>query len=198
MSKCSADGCDRETEARGLCMKHYARMRRTGILTTKKHMGSFWEKVQRGAPDECWPWTGFTRSSGHGLTSMRGLPMHTSRKAWVLAKGPVPRGLVVCHKCDNHACCNPSHLYLGTPADNCLDQFEKPAFEDRGPRGRSTLLNEKQLEELWKMRRFGASLKQCSDHFGVHIGTVCKYISAMRREKLERNRQNVRARSSAI
>jgi len=56
---CSAPGCDRPAKAKGYCMRHYARIRRTGILGTKRRMGDFWTKVKRGAPDECWPWTGF-------------------------------------------------------------------------------------------------------------------------------------------
>jgi len=198
MVKCSAEDCNTEAYAKGLCAKHYVRMRRTGVLTTTRHMGDFWSKVKRGEPSECWPWTGFTRESGHGLTSHKGLPMHTSRKAWFLTRGAIPPGLVVCHKCDNKVCCNPDHMYLGTPADNALDHFEQPAFEDRGARTRRTLLTEKDLERLWKMRAGGAFLKDCAAHFGVHIATICKYITAARKAKLESKRQNDSGDSRAI
>jgi DNA-binding CsgD family transcriptional regulator len=197
--KCSVEECEGDSRAKGLCLKHYVRMKRTGKLTTTRRMGDFWSKVKRGTPEECWPWLGFTRESGHGLTSHKGLPMHTSRKAWILSNGPIPRGLFACHKCDNKVCCNPDHLYLGTAADNALDQFEKPPFELRGPRGRRTLLTERELQTLWKMRRErGASLRECADRFGVHTHTICKYITNMRRAKLERLRQLVRRDTPAI
>lgn len=175
------------------------RMRRTGVLTTVRHMGDFWTKVKRGEPNECWPWTGYTRGSGHGLTSHKSRPMHTSRKAWMLTHGEPARGLVVCHKCDNPLCCNPAHMYLGTPADNVLDHHEQPAFEDRGPRERRRLLSDAELDHLWAMRRTGATLKECAAIFNVHIATVARYITAVRKQKLEANaRQRVQRASQAI
>lgn len=51
--------------------------------------------------------------------------MAASKAAWIMINGPVPSGLHVCHTCDNRICCNPSHLWLGTPTDNVRDCIEK-------------------------------------------------------------------------
>jgi hypothetical protein len=144
----------------------------------------FWQKVdQSGGVTGCWPWTGYVGPSGHGMTSYQSLQMYASRKAWILTHGPIRGEWCVNHRCDNAACCNPAHLYLGTRADNMLDRWALSPADERGQRGRPTVLDEEQLAELWKMRREGVKLTHCAQHFGVHVATICRYITAIRAKK---------------
>jgi len=193
---CTVEGCDRKLFAKGMCLRHYMRLRRTGKLTTTRYTGDFWKKVAQGSSTECWPWLGFRKRSGHGLTSMKGRPMHTSRKAWVLTHGPIPSEQQVLHKCDNAICCNPEHMYLGSRIDNMIDLHEGTPFELRHARGRPFVLNDQQLEALWTMRKRGATLKECAQSAGVHIATVCRYITAVRKQKLQALRDKVTRESN--
>jgi hypothetical protein len=149
-----------------------------------KHL-PFWDRVKKGSPDECWPWLGYTKPSGHGMTSLDSLPMHASRKAWILTHGPITGTECVNHKskqiCALQAiCCNPGHMYLGTRADNMVDRWTLSSPDERGGSGRPTALDEAQMAELWKMRREGATLRACATHFGVHLTTIARYITAIR------------------
>ena len=40
-------------------------------------------------------------------------------------KGKIPKGMFVCHTCDNPACINPKHLWLGTAKENWDDCIKK-------------------------------------------------------------------------
>jgi hypothetical protein len=158
-----------------------------GEVMSRRPIRPFWDKVQRGAPDECWPWLGYKKASGHGLTSYKSVPTHASRKAWILTHGPIDSALCVNHKCDNAACCNPAHMYLGTRADNMVDMWLRPPGSERAI-GRKRTLTDEQLTRLWEMRRGGRKLRECAKEFNVHIATVCRYITEIRRARFEKLR----------
>lgn len=80
-------------------------------------------------PDACWPWTGSCQPSGYGQVYVNNSNCYGHVLSFEVHKGRIPTGMIVRHTCDNPPCVNPSHLVLGTKADNSRDMVR---------RGRST------------------------------------------------------------
>src|SRR5213595_2463827 len=127
---CSVAECQNEARTRGLCNPHYNRLRRYGDPLsvqprnrTVAATNAMLERLQtQEALEEgcCWEWPGSRNKRGYGLTKLRG-ENYAHRAAWVETFGVIPKGLNLCHHCDNPPCIRPAHLFLGTHRDNMQD-----------------------------------------------------------------------------
>lgn len=148
----------------------------------------FWSYVDRTS--DCWNWLG-TRTNhglGYGKFSVGVSTMLAHRVSYIISRGEeIPHGRLVCHRCDNPCCVNPSHLWLGTPLSNMQDKVSKNR-QSEGARhatlcagtfkvqhGAATghaKICDSDVIELRKIRRAGLSLAKTGKMFGISAQTV--------------------------
>lgn len=85
---------------------------------------------------ECWVWVGGLDRNGYGRINKGGVMLSSHRVSWEIVNGQIPKGLSICHSCDNSKCVNPDHLWLGTQDDNMKDMAKKS--RGRRPDGNTT------------------------------------------------------------
>lgn len=98
----------------------------SAVAKVKPAADRFWGKVRK--EDGCWLWVGRITSWGYGHFVINGKDTYAHRFSWELHNGPIPDGLCVLHNCpggDNPRCVRPSHLLLGTHAENMADRNSK-------------------------------------------------------------------------
>lgn len=136
----------------------------------------FWAKVDRGAPDACWPWIGATNGSGYGLLySARGKPPHKAHRLSLQMAGYDLEGAEARHTCDNPPCVNPAHLVPGTHAENMADM--KSRGRARSPRGAAksnARLTEPDVIRLRTEIAAGATIRATADKFGIEESHAAK------------------------
>ena len=138
--------------------------------TCKSLVPRFWDHVRIGG-DGCWEWC--ARFDSHGYGKFGRLLAH--RVAWRCVRGPLAAGVFVCHRCDNRRCVRPSHLFLGTIAENTADMVAK-GRQAKGERINTAKLSAVDVAEIRRLYRMTAlSQREIAERFGIgqpHVSTL--------------------------
>lgn len=151
---CSESGCKQEAKRRGMCMRHYDRAIHARTIPVIQPRGlSIYERVNRrcklNEDSGCIEWTGSKNEKGYGLIGISGVTKKVHRVRWEMSFGPIPEGKHVLHKCDNRACINLAHLFLGTHDDNMDDMNAKGRLvAHKGEKHGCAKLTEEQVRKI--------------------------------------------------
>lgn len=140
---CIVPDCDRTTVAKGLCHKHWKRMRSNGTLELQRRnykgmdeQERFWMYVNKQGkphpifPTPCWEWTGSLIKGGYALFRLSSTNPSQQEKilahrySFELTYYPIPEGMEIDHMCKTRHCVNPDHLDLVTRQEN-IDRSQK-------------------------------------------------------------------------
>lgn len=137
----------------------------------------FWSRVSGNEPNECWNYVGSLNSDGYGNCRYEGRVEKAHRLAWMFTQGRIPKGMCVCHHCDNPACVNPQHLFLATHAENMADAATKGRMSG-APNQQGDGNNASKIRAAWvpfirALIKRGVQQKEIAEVCNVSRAAIC-------------------------
>lgn len=158
---------------------------------TDKVIARFWKKVNKNGPrpdqsiahyknlSNCWSWGGSINTRGYGQMSIKRKQPGAHRVCWIIHHGQLPKEFIVMHRCDNPACVNPDHLFIGTQAQNMTDKAKKkrgnaPSGELNG----KTKLSISQVDIIRTIYNTGVfTRKELAERFSISKSHLQRIVS---------------------
>jgi hypothetical protein len=119
----------------------------------------------------CHEWLAGKNNKGYGILGYEGGKMLSHRFAWERKNGKIPKGMCCLHKCDNPACNNPDHLFLGTHYENMMDRDAKNRGS-LGSRNAMAKVNETIAKEIDDLLRSGMRVFEVAKKTGYNEDIV--------------------------
>jgi len=139
---------------------------------------------------QCVFWPGAKDTKGYGQIRHNNKNIIVSRLALEVALGrELMPGECACHRCDNPACCNPFHIFVGSHSDNMKDAQAKGRMRGQFVRGHNApvargeccgnaVLTEADVREMRSRHAtLGHGSRKLSKAFGVSRATAQAVIN---------------------
>ena len=127
-------------------------------------------KVERIPEAGCWIWMGSSQVRGYGEIISNNRKYLAHRASYEAFVGQIPKGMYVCHACDNVACVNPNHLFLGTQKQNLQDMKTK----GRSTRGEKNAMSKLTENDVRTIKKFFFTKEDVADKEIAKLYNVCR------------------------
>lgn len=136
----------------------------------------FSDRLVPDASTGCINWTGGKIRTGYGRVRVQNVLKLAHRHAYELAKGSIPTGKLVLHDCDNPACCNVDHLYLGDQFDNMRDRSDRKRNPNSGTRNPAAKLTESDVVAIRAAYASGKMQIDLAKAYGVTQALISQVV----------------------
>ena len=93
-------------------------------VSSKKRIGNridLFHTMYTKEDNGCWVWNGKLNDQGYGIFGLYEI-QGAHRVSVIIHGGSIPKDKIVCHQCNDRACVNPKHLFVGDQGDNMIDK----------------------------------------------------------------------------
>lgn len=131
----------------------------------------------------CWIWTGYLSRVGRPRITYKNKRLETHRFSYTVFKGEIPKGLCICHRCDNIKCVNPKHLFAATQKENMRDCVAKGRCKSGlnrvGEKNYNAQLNSEKVIMVRDLYRQGSSIKQLAKEYNVSQDLIRRAVKGI-------------------
>uniref|UniRef100_A0A6H1Z9W5 Putative homing endonuclease n=1 Tax=viral metagenome TaxID=1070528 RepID=A0A6H1Z9W5_9ZZZZ len=145
-------------------------------MANRHNAATFESRLKLNPETGCIEWQGYRTKLGYGQLSRAGKRVYAHRVAFEAVNGAIPDGLHVCHRCDNPACCNQEHLFLGTHLQNMADRTSKRRAAHGQDHYRARL-SEDDVRNIRALYAAGHQQADIAERYGTDQGSISAIVN---------------------